>query len=87
MVSGLDSRSSPGSKPCWGKHFTLTVLLSTMQYEWVKENCWDNLTKSLGIFERNTISHFTLQKPEVCFGPKELSADTDEPHGPSNPFD
>ena len=52
-----------------------------------KKELLGNLTKSLATSEKNTISHFMLEKPEVCFGPGELSADTDEPHGSSNPFD
>ena len=28
----------------WGRHFTLTVPLSTQVYKWVPANCWGNLT-------------------------------------------
>ena len=30
-------------------HFTLTVPPSTQEYEWVRENCWGNLTNCWGV--------------------------------------
>ena len=81
MVSSLDSgASAPGSSPgrghCvvfLGKHFTLTVPLSTQVYKWVPANCWgkpDNLrgsdlqwTSIPSRGSRNTSSRFMLQKP------------------------
>ena len=56
MVSALDSgASAPGSSPgrehCvvfLGRHFTLTVPLSTQVYKWVPANCWGNLAKLRG---------------------------------------
>ena len=34
---------------CWERHLTLTVPLSTQEYEWVPANCQDNLTKYWGL--------------------------------------
>ena len=57
----------------WGRHFTLTVPLSTKEYKWVLANCWENLTNCGGVTcdglashpggSRNTPSRFMLQKP------------------------
>ena len=56
----------------WARHFTLTVPLSTQEYEWVPVICWGNLTKLLesdlrwtsipSRGSRNTPSHFMLRK-------------------------
>ena len=56
MVSMLDSGSkgldlSPGQVIVlcsWGRHFTLTVPLSTQEYKGVPVNCQGNLTKCWG---------------------------------------
>ena len=53
MLSALDTRlRGPGSSPgwvivfcSWARHFTLTVPLSTQEYEWVPANCQGNLAK------------------------------------------
>ena len=34
---------------CRGRHFTLTVPLSTQEYKWVRANCQGNLTKCWGV--------------------------------------
>ena len=57
----------------WARHFTLTVPLSTQEYEWVAANCWGKPNKLLGSDlrwtsipsrgSRNTPSRFMLQKP------------------------
>ena len=65
MVSTLDSGlrglgSSPGRviELCsWASYFTLTVPLSTQEYEWVPANCQGNLTKCWEVTYNGLASH------------------------------
>ena len=65
MVSALDFGSKgPGSSPdrvivlcSWARHFTLTVPLSTQEYNWVPVNCQGNLTKCWGVTCDGLASH------------------------------
>ena len=56
-------------------HLTLTVPLSSQEYNWVLANCWGNLTNCRGVTcdglashpgqSRNTPSRFMPQKPRI----------------------
>ena len=62
----------------WARHFTLSVPLSTQEYEWLPANCWGKpnklrrndlrWTSILSRESRNTPSHFMLQKPGISSG-------------------
>ena len=53
IVSALVPRSiHQGSSPglcSWVRDFTLTAPLSTQEYKWAMENCWENLTICGGV--------------------------------------
>ena len=65
VVSVLDCGSrGPGSSPgrvimlcSWGRHFILTVPLSTQKYKWVSANDLGNLTKYWGVTCDGLASH------------------------------